>query len=76
MTDRIEVGPGACARCDAAAERNLCLACADALEIPPAMIAEQVLSVYETVRIGTDRVGEDPVSRGLLTRWREGRRDA
>jgi len=44
MTDRIEVGPGACARCDAAAERNLCLACADALEIPPAMIAEQVLS--------------------------------
>ncbi|MBI4943412.1 MAG: glycosyltransferase family 4 protein [Actinobacteria bacterium] len=39
-------------------------------------VAEQVLSVYETVRIGTDRVGEDPVSRGLLTRWREGRRDA
>ena len=39
-------------------------------------VAEQVLAVYETVRSGTDRVGEDPVSRGLLGRWLEGLRDA
>src|SRR3954465_4949965 len=30
----------------------------------------QVLAVYETVRLGADRVGEDIGSRRLLTRWR------
>ena len=30
----------------------------------------QVLAVYETVRLGADRVGEDVGSRRLLTRWR------
>jgi phosphatidylinositol alpha-mannosyltransferase len=39
-------------------------------------VADQVLAVYETVRLGADRVGEDPGPRGLLTRWREGLRDA
>ena len=39
-------------------------------------VADQVVSVYETVRLGTDRVGGDPVSRSLLGRWREGLRDA
>jgi phosphatidylinositol alpha-mannosyltransferase len=39
-------------------------------------VAEQVLAVYETVRLGADRVGEDPGPRGLLSRWREGVRDA
>jgi len=33
-------------------------------------VAGQVLAVYETVRLGADRVGEDVVSRRLLTRWR------
>jgi phosphatidylinositol alpha-mannosyltransferase len=33
-------------------------------------VARQVLAVYETVRLGADRVGEDVVSRRLLTRWR------
>jgi hypothetical protein len=33
-------------------------------------VAGQVLAVYETVRLGTDRVGEDVASRRLLTRWR------
>jgi phosphatidyl-myo-inositol alpha-mannosyltransferase len=34
-------------------------------------VADQVLTVYETVRIGADRVGEDPRIRRLLTRWRD-----
>jgi phosphatidylinositol alpha-mannosyltransferase len=33
-------------------------------------VAGQVLAVYETVRLGADRVGEDVGSRRLLTRWR------
>ena len=33
-------------------------------------VAGEVLAVYETVRLGADRVGEDVVSRRLLTRWR------
>ena len=33
-------------------------------------VAGQVLAVYETVRLGADRVGEDMTSRRLLTRWR------
>ena len=39
-------------------------------------VADQVLAVYETVRLGADRVGEDPGPRGLLGRWREPARDA
>ncbi len=34
------------------------------------VVGAQVLSVYETVRLGADRVGEDPRSRSLLGRWR------
>jgi len=34
-------------------------------------VAEQVLAVYKTVRDGEDRVGEDPRTRGLLSRWRD-----
>jgi phosphatidylinositol alpha-mannosyltransferase len=33
-------------------------------------VAREVLAVYETVRLGADRVGEDVGSRRLLTRWR------
>src|SRR3954452_17102041 len=33
-------------------------------------VGNQVLAVYETVRLGADRVGEDIGSRRLLTRWR------
>lgn len=33
------------------------------------VVAEQVLAVYETVRLGADRVGEDPAAGGLLARW-------
>jgi phosphatidylinositol alpha-mannosyltransferase len=33
-------------------------------------VAAQVLAVYETVRLGPDRVGEDVSGRRLLTRWR------
>jgi phosphatidylinositol alpha-mannosyltransferase len=33
------------------------------------VVAEEVLAVYETVRLGTDRVGEDPAAGGLLARW-------
>ena len=33
-------------------------------------VAGEVLAVYETVRLGADRVGEDLGSRRLLTRWR------
>jgi phosphatidylinositol alpha-mannosyltransferase len=33
-------------------------------------VAQEVLAVYETVRLGADRVGEDVGSRRLLTRWR------
>lgn len=32
-------------------------------------VAEQVLTVYETVRLGADRVGEDPRTRSLVSRW-------
>jgi phosphatidylinositol alpha-mannosyltransferase len=32
-------------------------------------VARQVLDVYETVRLGAERVGEDPQTRGLLSRW-------
>jgi phosphatidylinositol alpha-mannosyltransferase len=32
-------------------------------------VAERVLTVYETVRLGADRVGEDPGTRRLLARW-------
>ena len=31
--------------------------------------AQQVLAVYETVRLGADRVGQDPAAGGLLARW-------
>ncbi len=34
-------------------------------------VAAEVVSVYETVRSGTDRVVEDPRTRGLLARWLE-----
>jgi phosphatidylinositol alpha-mannosyltransferase len=34
-------------------------------------VAQQVLRVYETVRLGAERVGEDPGTRRLLTRWRD-----
>lgn len=34
-------------------------------------VAGLVLAVYETVRLGADRVGEDPRTRRLLTRWRD-----
>lgn len=34
-------------------------------------VAGQVLTVYETVRLGADRVGEDPRTRRLLGRWRD-----
>jgi phosphatidylinositol alpha-mannosyltransferase len=40
------------------------------------VVAGQVLAVYETVRLGADRVGEDPRVRGLLSRWRESRQEA
>ncbi len=33
-------------------------------------VAGQVLDVYETVRLGADRVGEDPAGLSLLARWR------
>jgi phosphatidylinositol alpha-mannosyltransferase len=33
------------------------------------VVANKVLAVYETVRLGADRVGEDPAAGGLLTRW-------
>jgi phosphatidylinositol alpha-mannosyltransferase len=33
-------------------------------------VAKQVLDVYETVRLGADRVGEDPAGLSLLARWR------
>jgi len=34
------------------------------------VVGAQVLAVYETVRLGADRVGEDPQAGGLLARWR------
>jgi len=34
------------------------------------VVGAQVLAVYETVRLGADRVGEDPQAEGLLARWR------
>ena len=34
-------------------------------------VAEQVLAVYETVRDGADRVGEDPRARSWMRRWRD-----
>jgi phosphatidylinositol alpha-mannosyltransferase len=33
-------------------------------------VGAQVLDVYETVRLGADRVGEDPRAQSLLARWR------
>jgi phosphatidylinositol alpha-mannosyltransferase len=33
------------------------------------VVAGEVLAVYETVRLGADRVGEDPAAGGLLARW-------
>jgi phosphatidylinositol alpha-mannosyltransferase len=33
------------------------------------VVADQVLAVYETVRLGADQVGEDPAAGGLLARW-------
>jgi len=33
-------------------------------------VARRVLDVYENVRLGAERVGEDPQIRGLLSRWR------
>ncbi|MDQ1288498.1 MAG: phosphatidyl-myo-inositol alpha-mannosyltransferase [Actinomycetota bacterium] len=33
------------------------------------VVAEEVFAVYETVRLGADRVGEDPAVGGLLSRW-------
>lgn len=38
-------------------------------------VADQVLAVYETVRLGADRVREDTGPRGLLGRWRDPARD-
>jgi phosphatidylinositol alpha-mannosyltransferase len=32
-------------------------------------VATQVLDVYETVRLGADRVGADPRAQGLFSRW-------
>jgi phosphatidylinositol alpha-mannosyltransferase len=32
-------------------------------------VADQVLTVYETVRLGAEHVGEDPRTRRLLSRW-------
>jgi phosphatidyl-myo-inositol alpha-mannosyltransferase len=32
-------------------------------------VGQEVLEVYETVRLGADRVGEDPRSRTLISRW-------
>ncbi len=34
-------------------------------------VAQEVLEVYETVRLGAVRVGEDPRSRTLISRWLE-----
>jgi phosphatidylinositol alpha-mannosyltransferase len=34
------------------------------------VVGAQVLAVYETVRMGADRVGQDPQAGGLLARWR------
>jgi phosphatidylinositol alpha-mannosyltransferase len=34
-------------------------------------VAASVIDVYETVRLGADRVGPDPGTRSLLGRWRE-----
>jgi phosphatidyl-myo-inositol alpha-mannosyltransferase len=34
-----------------------------------ARVAGQVLAVYETVRVGAVRVGQDPAAGGLLARW-------
>jgi phosphatidylinositol alpha-mannosyltransferase len=34
------------------------------------VVAANVVDVYETVRIGADRVAEDPRAQGLLSRWR------
>ncbi|HEY6795585.1 MAG TPA: glycosyltransferase family 4 protein [Kineosporiaceae bacterium] len=34
-----------------------------------ARVAGQVLAVYETVRLGAVRVGQDPAAGGLLARW-------
>ncbi len=34
-------------------------------------VAEQIVTVYETVRLGAERVGEDPRARRLLGRWRD-----
>jgi phosphatidylinositol alpha-mannosyltransferase len=34
-------------------------------------VAGQVLTVYETVRLGAEQVGEDPRTRRLLGRWRD-----
>ncbi len=58
MNHGIDAGPGTCARCDAAAERNLCEACADELAMPLAMIAEQVLSACPR-----------PLDAALVDRW-------
>jgi phosphatidylinositol alpha-mannosyltransferase len=33
------------------------------------VVARQVLAVYETVRLGADRVGPDPAAGGLFARW-------
>jgi phosphatidylinositol alpha-mannosyltransferase len=33
-------------------------------------VGAQVLDVYETVRLGADRIGEDPRMQGLFARWR------
>jgi phosphatidylinositol alpha-mannosyltransferase len=33
------------------------------------VVADEVFAVYETVRSGADRVGEDPATGGLLSRW-------
>jgi len=33
------------------------------------IVARQVFAVYETVRMGADRVGQDPTAGGLLARW-------
>jgi phosphatidylinositol alpha-mannosyltransferase len=57
---------------DAPAERA-CLAAAASGAVRRydwSRVAGQVLAVYETVRLGADRVGEDLGSRRLLARWR------
>ena len=56
---------------DPAARRRYADAASDAVRrYDWSVVAEQVTAVYETVRLGADRVGPDPAAGGLLARWR------